>query len=240
MTVTNLLSNTANGGLIVAVDGPSGAGKSTVCRAVAQHFAAKYLDTGAMYRVATLHVLGAGVDPADAAAVAAATENLPLVVNDDPHSQSVLLAGEDVAKEIRGTSVTAHVSAVAAVPAVRKNLVQLQRDLVRQAKRCIVDGRDIGTHVLVDAPLKIFLTASAEVRAARRHEQNLAAGRDSDFATVLADVQRRDDLDSTRATDPLRPADDAIIIDTSEMSLQDVIDTIIGLVTESAERTQVS
>lgn len=228
------LSNMPDGGLLLAVDGPSGTGKSTTCRRLATELEAKYVDTGAMYRVATLAVLRAGVDPADSARVIEVTADLPLSVNDDPDSTEVLLAGEDVSAEIRGPEVTRNVSAVSAIPQVRDNLVALQRRLATQAHRAIVEGRDIGTVVLVDAPVKVFLTASAEVRARRRFDQDVAAGREADFDTVLADVERRDELDSNRATSPLRPAEDAIIVDTSELSFTQVLDTLMTLVEESA------
>lgn len=171
------VSNMPDGGLIVAVDGPSGTGKSTTCRRLAKQLDAKYVDTGAMYRVATLAVLRAGADPSDPAAVIAATRDLPLTVSDDPDSTEVLLGGEDVSREIRGPEVTRTVSAVSAIPEVRENLVALQRKLAADAHRAIVEGRDIGTVVLADAPVKVFLTASAQVRARRRFEQDLAAGR---------------------------------------------------------------
>lgn len=235
MSDLSSISNQPGGGLIVAVDGPSGAGKSTVCRAVAAQLGAKYLDTGAMYRVATLHVLREGIDPTDTAAVIAATASIPLSVNDDPVSREVLLGGEDVSKDIRSTEVNRAVSAVSAVPEVRENLVAKQRELSAQAHRCILDGRDIGTTVLPDAPVKVFLTASAEVRARRRFEQEQATAIDSDYETVLADVIRRDELDSNRAVSPLRPAEDAIILDTSELTLEQVIDTLITLIEKSAE-----
>ncbi|MBA4506189.1 (d)CMP kinase [Corynebacterium sanguinis] len=228
------LSNMPSGGLIVAVDGPSGTGKSTTCRRLAKELDAKYIDTGAMYRVATLAVLRAGVDPADAEAVIDATRELPLSVSDDPDSTEVLLGGEDVSGIIRGPEVTRNVSAVSAIPQVRENLVALQRKLAADAHRAIVEGRDIGTVVLVDAPVKAFMTASAEVRAKRRYDQDIAAGREADFETVLADVQRRDELDSTRATSPLVPAEDATIIDTSEMDRDDVLAALIALVERSA------
>ncbi|MEJ4090154.1 (d)CMP kinase [Corynebacterium sanguinis] len=228
------LSNMPSGGLIVAVDGPSGTGKSTTCRRLAKELDAKYIDTGAMYRVATLAVLRAGVDPADAEAVIDATRELPLSVSDDPDSTEVLLGGEDVSGIIRGPEVTRNVSAVSAIPQVRENLVALQRKLAADAHRAIVEGRDIGTVVLVDAPVKAFMTASAEVRAKRRYDQDIAAAREADFETVLADVQRRDELDSTRATSPLVPAEDATIIDTSEMDRDDVLAALIALVERSA------
>ncbi|GAA0204993.1 (d)CMP kinase [Corynebacterium riegelii] len=234
MDDSSLLSNAADGGLILAVDGPSGTGKSTTCRALAKRLDAKYVDTGAMYRVATLAVLRAGVDPQDTDAVIAATADLPLTVSDDPDSTEVLLGGEDVSGEIRGPEVTRNVSAVSAIPQVRENLVALQRKLARDAHRAIVEGRDIGTVVLVDAPAKAYLTASAQVRAKRRYDQDVAAGREADFDTVLADVQRRDELDSSRATSPLRPAEDAEIIDTSAMTLDEVLETLIQLIERSA------
>jgi len=226
-------SNMPDGGLILAVDGPSGTGKSTTCRALAKRLDAKYIDTGAMYRVATLAVLRAGVDPSDTEAVIEATRDLPLAVNDDPDSTEVLLGGENVAAEIRGREVTQNVSAVSAVPEVRENLVALQRRLAAQAHRAIVEGRDIGTVVLADAPVKAYLTASPEIRARRRYNQDRSAGREADFATVLADVIRRDELDSSRTTSPLRPAEDAHLIDTSEMTLDQVLETLINLVKES-------
>nr|VDG63698.1 Cytidylate kinase [Streptococcus thermophilus] len=229
------ISNMPNGGLILAVDGPSGTGKSTTCRTLAKQLDAKYVDTGAMYRVATLAVLRAGIDPADTDAVIEVTRDLPLEVSDDPDSTEVLLGGENVAREIREREVTQNVSAVSAIPEVRVNLVELQRKLAHDAHRAIVEGRDIGTVVLVDAPAKAFLTASPEVRATRRYNQDTAAGRDVDYDTVLADVIRRDELDSSRATSPLRPAEDAAVIDTSEMSKGDVLDSLIGLIERSAQ-----
>lgn len=232
--MADTLSNIENGGLIVAVDGPSGTGKSTMCRALAKRLDAKYVDTGAMYRVATLAVLRAGVNPADTAKVIEATADLALEVSDDPDSTEVLFAGEDVKAEIRGAEVTRHVSAVSAIPEVRVNLVELQRKLARESGRAIVEGRDIGTVVLPDAPAKVFMTASAEVRAKRRYDQDVAAGREADFDAVLADVQRRDEADSSRATSPLKPADDAVLVDTSEMTPDEVLAALTEVVERSA------
>ena len=222
--------STADEALLLAIDGPSGTGKSTVSRAVAEHLGAKYLDTGAMYRVATLWVLRRGIDPADEGAVVAATADLPLTISDDPRSTEVILDGEDVSGEIRGPEVTRNVSAVSAIPAVRENLVELQRRLAAEAGRCVVEGRDIGTVVLPDVPAKVFMTAAAEVRARRRYDQDIAAGREADYDTVLADVVRRDELDSSRKTSPLRPADDAVVLDTSDMDIEEVIDHILDVV----------
>ncbi|MDN6281593.1 MAG: bifunctional cytidylate kinase/GTPase Der [Corynebacterium sp.] len=230
------VENVPGGGFIVAIDGPSGTGKSTVSRRLAQIADAKYLDTGAMYRVATLHVLRNGIDPESedfADAVIAATADLPLVVNEDPTSTEVLLDGEDVSGEIRGADVTQHVSAVSAIPEVRENLVALQRSLALDAGRCVVEGRDIGTAVFSEAACKIYMTASAEIRARRRYDQDVSAGREVDFDAVLADVERRDAADSSRTVSPLRPANDANLIDTGDMDVDQVLDTIVGLVVES-------
>ncbi len=227
------LSNMPDGGLLVAVDGPSGTGKSSTCRALAGKLHAKYLDTGAMYRVATLATLQAGVDSADIPGVIAVTSHLPLEISDDPQSTAVLLGGEDVSEIIRGSEVTAAVSAVSAIPEVRKNLVELQRRVSAEAHRVIVEGRDIGTVVLADAPVKIYLTARPEVRAQRRHTQNIRAGVDSHFDDVLADVLRRDYADSSRATSPLKPAEDAILVDTSEMTQSQVVSHLLEIVRRS-------
>lgn len=218
---------------VVALDGPSGTGKTTVARKLAAELGAGYLDTGAMYRVVTLAVLDAGVDPHDADAVVALARSVRLDVSTDPASPGVRLDGTDVGEAIRTPRVDAAVSAVSAVPELRDLLVQRQRTLIEQAARdggVVVDGRDIGTVVAPDAPLKVFLTASPEVRAARRGAQDTAAGREADEATVLASVQRRDRLDSSRAASPLRPAEDAVEFDTSELS----IDQVLAALTELA------
>lgn len=228
------LSNAPGGGLLVAIDGPSGTGKSTTSRALAERLGAKYLDTGAMYRVATLFTLRSAIDPQDADAVVAATRDLPVEVSDDPASHDVLLAGENVADEIRGPEVTANVSAVAAIPEVRDNLVALQRELAHNTGRIVVEGRDIGTVVLPDAPAKVFLTASAQVRAKRRFDQDTRAGRDVAYEDVLADVKRRDRADSTRESSPLRAANDATVVDTSHLSPAEVLDRLVGIVADSA------
>ncbi|WP_313674359.1 (d)CMP kinase [Mycolicibacterium sp.] len=214
---------------VIAIDGPAGTGKSTVSRRLAQALGARYVDTGAMYRIVTLAMLRAGVDLDDPDAIAAATE-VPMSVGFDPQVEQTYLDGEDVSAQIRSDEVTRAVSAVAAVPAVRKHLVRLQRELAEGKDRVVLEGRDIGTVVLPDADVKIFLTASAETRATRRNDQNVAAGLPDDYETVLADVRRRDHLDSTRAVSPLRPADDAVIVDTSEMTQDQVIAHLRDLV----------
>jgi cytidylate kinase len=190
---------------------------------------AHYLDTGAMYRLVTLSILRAGVDLTDPEAIAAAAD-VPLSVGDDPNVDRAYLGGEDVSAEIRGDEVTRAVSAVSAVPRVRTRLVALQRELASGPGSVVVEGRDIGTVVLPDADVKIFLTASAETRARRRNDQNIAVGLADDYETVLADVRRRDHLDSTRAVSPLRPAEDAVIVDTSEMTEAEVVAHLLQLV----------
>ncbi|OBI78605.1 (d)CMP kinase [Mycobacterium sp. E740] len=220
--------------LVVAVDGPAGTGKSTVSRRLARELQARYLDTGAMYRMVTLAVLRAGVDLADADAVAATAAAAQLAVGYDPDEDRSYLDGQDVSMEIRGDAVTKAVSTVSAVPAVRARLVDVQRSLAAGEGSVVVEGRDIGTVVLPDADVKIYLTASAEERARRRNEQNKAAGLVDDYAAVLADVERRDHLDSTRAVSPLRPAEDAVVVDTSAMTQPQVIEYLKRLVRERA------
>lgn len=224
--------------LIVAMDGPSGTGKSSVSRRLAQHLGASYLDTGAMYRIATLYVLRKGVNLDDPAAIADATGTLPWSVGTDPTGEEIFLDGEDVREEIRGGEVTAAVSAVSAVAEVRQLLVDAQRRLAGGAERIVVEGRDIGTVVLPDADVKIYLTASAQARAERRNAQNIAEGRGDDFDGVLADVERRDHLDSTRAVSPLRPAEDSVLVDTSDIGIDDVIDRLLLVVSERTGAVQ--
>ncbi|HTY30061.1 (d)CMP kinase [Mycobacterium sp.] len=217
-------------GVVVAIDGPAGTGKSSVSKGLARALGARYLDTGAMYRTVTLAVLRAGVDPADAEAVAAIASQVQLSVSYDPDDDRCYLAGENVSVEIRGDEVTRAVSAVSSVPAVRARLVALQRSMARGPGSVVVEGRDIGTVVLPDAPVKIFLTASAETRAKRRNDQNVASGLPGDYEAVLADVRRRDHLDSTRPVSPLRAAPDAVVVDTSDMTEAQVIAHLLELV----------
>ncbi|MFT4043200.1 MAG: (d)CMP kinase [Gordonia sp. (in: high G+C Gram-positive bacteria)] len=214
----------------MAIDGPAGTGKSSVSRLLAERVGAHYLDTGAMYRAATLAVLRSGSDVEDADAVASTVADADIELRRAPDGGSyVYLDGADVSELIRTDAVTNAVSAVSAVSAVRTRMVALQR---HNAERdfVVVEGRDIGTVVFPDAPVKIFLTASPEARAHRRHLQNVAAGRDSDVVAVLDSVNRRDHFDSTRAVSPLRPADDAVIVDTSDLTLDQVLDELVGLV----------
>jgi cytidylate kinase len=210
---------------VVAVDGPSGSGKSTVSRRLAKALDAEYLDTGAMYRAVTWAVLRAGVDLADPDAVAKIASEVRLVSGTDPDNPHIRADGVAVDRPIRGPKVTATVSAVAAVPAVRRLLVAKQREIIAAADRIVVEGRDIGQVVAPDADLKVFLTASAAERARRRSEQDA-----TDQAATAADLARRDRLDSTRTTDPLQRAADAVELDTTTLGIDAVVDRLRELV----------
>ena len=212
----------------VALDGPSGTGKSSVARAVASRLGAAYLDTGAMYRAATVAVLDAGVDPEDAEAVAAAVAAARIEVGTHAHTEVVEVDGVDVAVRIRGAEVTRAVSAVSAVPSVRRRLVDQQRALVSAADAVVVEGRDIGTVVLPDATLKVYLTAAPEARAERRAAQ-LGLSTPEEVADLAADLRRRDEFDSSRADSPLRPAEDAVVVDSTHLDREGVVDRVVEL-----------
>jgi CMP/dCMP kinase len=217
--------NVRNGRCVVAVDGPSGSGKSTVSRRLATALDARYLDTGAMYRAVTWAVLRSGVEPTDADGVGKVASEMLLEIGTDPTVPHVLADGVDVSVDIRGPEVTGHVSAVAAVPAVRQLLVARQRDLIAAAQRIVVEGRDIGTVVAPDADLKVYLTASADARARRRSAEDA-----SDVDSTAADLLRRDRFDSTRAVDPLQQAADAVVLDTTGMGIDEVVEHLRALV----------
>ncbi|MCZ4536232.1 MULTISPECIES: (d)CMP kinase [Gordonia] len=214
---------------VVAIDGPAGTGKSSVSKLLAAEVGASYLDTGAMYRAVTLAVLDAGVALDDPAGIARVVADVAIELVPDGDGAKVFLDGRDVSGPIRTDHVTSAVSAVSAVPEVRTKLVALQQQNA-QGRFVVVEGRDIGTVVFPDADVKIFLTATPEARAERRHKQNLAGGRDSDYDAVLASVNRRDHLDSTRKVSPLRAADDATVVDTSDKTLDEVLAELSDLV----------
>jgi len=217
--------------LVIAVDGPSGSGKSTTARGVAERLGLRYLDTGAMYRAATWAMLERGIDVDDPDAVATATSSVRFDVGTDPRRPAISADGVDVAGPIRGPAVTAAVSAVSAVAAVRRQLVALQRELIGDGG-IVVEGRDIGAVVAPDADLKVFLTAESAQRAARRHAET--GGAADQVGATEADLARRDTLDSTRAASPLTQAADAVVVDTTELGLEDVIDHIVAMVKELA------
>lgn len=203
----------------IAIDGPSGAGKSTVAKMLAQSLGFIYIDTGAMYRALALYFTRKGIGPGDAAAV---SEGLAGVKIDFTPEGCTLLNGEDVSGAIRVHAVSKAASDFSALPAVRAYLVAAQQEMAEKAG-CVLDGRDIGTHVLPHAPYKFFLTADARVRANRRYKELLARGEEADEEKVLADILQRDHNDATRACAPLRQAEDAVLIDSSCLSQQEVL-----------------
>ena len=216
---------------VVAVDGPSGSGKSTVSRRLAVALGARYLDTGAMYRAATWAVLRDGVDLDDQDSVAKVVGSITLRVGTDPTAPTIQVDDTDVAAPIRGEAVTAAVSAVAAVGAVRTLLVDQQRRLIAAAGRIVVEGRDIGRVGAPDEDLKIFLTASAAERARRRSTENAA-----ELTATAADLERRDRFDSTRAVDPLRQSDDATVVDTTGLTIDEVVTHLVDLTTTAVSQ----
>jgi cytidylate kinase len=221
--------------VIVAIDGPAGAGKSTVSRAVARRLGMGYLDTGAMYRAVTLAALRRGIRPDDGPALAALAASLPirLVAGDD--GLRVMVGPEDVSEAIRAQPVTEAVSEVAAHPEVRAALVATQRKLLARGD-WVADGRDIGTTVCPDADVKIFLTASPEVRARRRRGDLAALGVELTVDQVQAEIARRDLRDSTRAASPLRRAPDAVEVDTTAMSVEEVVERVADVILSARER----
>jgi cytidylate kinase len=206
--------------LVIAIDGPAGSGKSTVAKAVAIRLGLDYLDTGAMYRSVAFAALRGGVDPEDAEVVGNLARNIELEV--DP-TGPVVVDGVDATIEIRGPEVTRAVSIVAANPTVRTEMRARQRQWVAKRGGGVMEGRDIGTVVFPDAKLKVYLDASPEVRAARRSKEVS----DLSYETVATDLARRDALDQNRTHDPLRTADDAVVIDTSDLSVDQIVDAIM-------------
>lgn len=215
--------------MIVAIDGPAGAGKSTVARAVARRLGVAYLDTGAMYRALTWLAQERGVAPGDADALAGLARDNPIGIEPTDDGDRVRIAGRDVTHEIRAPHVAGDVSEVSAHPAVRDEVVAAQRALLARGS-WVSDGRDVGSVVCPDADLKIFLTASLPERARRRRADLAARGIELEEAQVLDDVRRRDRADSTRAASPLRIAQGAVVIDSSEMDADEVADFIVRLV----------
>lgn len=203
---------------VVAIDGPSGSGKSTVARRLAQRLGAAYLDTGAMYRAVTWRVLREDVDLADPQAIAKVADHVRLESGTDPAQPRIWADGVAVDGPIRGPEVTAAVSVVAAVPAVRRLLVDQQRQIIDATGRIVVEGRDIGSVVAPQAELKVFLTASADERARRRSTQDA-----TDAGATAAALARRDELDATRSADPLRQVADAVVLDTTTMDIDAVV-----------------
>lgn len=204
----------------VAIDGPSGAGKSSMARRLAADLGYTYVDTGAMYRAIGLYARRAGVDTKDAGAVGALLPRIKLDIRLENGAQHILLNGEDVTEAVRAEDIGMAASDVSAHPAVRAFLLDTQRNLAA-SRDVLMDGRDIGTVVLPDATVKIYLTASADARAHRRLAELLEKGKQTDYETVLADIEQRDYQDTHRAVAPLRQAEDAILVDTSDIGIEE-------------------
>ena len=214
----------------VAIDGPSGAGKSTIAKTVASELGFVYIDTGAMYRTAALACLRQGIDiKANPQKSIEVVNNISIDIEYIDGTQRIFLNGEDVSDQIRTPQVSMGASDVSAIGAVREKLVAFQRTLAG-TKNVIMDGRDIGTHVLPDADVKIFLTASPEIRAERRHKELLEKGIDTSLEQVFLDIKDRDRQDQTRAASPLRRADDAIEVDTSELTFSQSVACVLDLI----------
>lgn len=216
----------------VAIDGPSGAGKSTLAKAAAAALGICYVDTGAIYRTIGYGVYCRGIDPSDAAAVAAVLPDMQLEMRyDQAGLQRMMLAGEDVTDQIRLPEMSRYASTVSAIPAVRDFLLELQREQARRHS-VIMDGRDIGTVVLPGADVKIFLTASPEDRARRRFDELRKRGQEADYDTVLRDIILRDEHDTRRSAAPLRQAEDALLVDTTGNSLDESLDVLLETIKE--------
>lgn len=215
----------------IAIDGPAGAGKSTIARQLAAGLGYIYVDTGALYRAVGVNAVRKGADTKDVQQVTATLGSADVSLRFVEGEQRVFLGDEDVSLAIRTPEASMAASNVSAIPAVREFLFDLQRDIAAK-NNCIMDGRDIGTVVLPNAQVKIFLTASAEVRAKRRYDELLAKGMQADYKQVLDEMVQRDYQDSHRAIAPLKQADDAVLVDTSDMNLEQVLNTLNKIVKE--------
>jgi cytidylate kinase len=211
----------------IAIDGPSGAGKSTLAKSVAKALGIYYLDTGAMYRAVAYAAIKQGVDISNPHEVAELTAKVDLVTEYENGEQKVLLSGEDVMPYIRTPEISRAASDISAYPCVRLKLVEMQREVAKKYD-VVLDGRDIGTYVLPDAKYKFFLTADIEERAKRRYLENKNKGIDKEYAEVLSEMEQRDKNDSTRSLAPLKKADDAVLIDTTNMSAREVLDAVLS------------
>ena len=213
----------------IAIDGPVGAGKSSIADQVAQRLNILHLDTGAMYRAFGLYALRSGTDLAIEAALSALAEDVDVQVKYENGAQRTLLFGEDVSELIRTGEVSAAASAVSKWPAVRRRMVRAQQEMARTADM-LIDGRDIGTVVLWDSPCKIFLTAAAEERARRRYLQQMEKGDTTPYEQVLRELNARDEQDMNRKTDPLRQAEDAVLVDSTNMTQEETVEAIVRIV----------
>ncbi|RYG73657.1 (d)CMP kinase [Lentibacillus lipolyticus] len=213
-------------GIAVAIDGPAAAGKSTIAKIVANELAYTYIDTGAMYRALTLKVLREKVDLEDNHAITELLAQTNMQLEQGENGQHVLMDGEDVTVAIRSERVTNHVSYVAKHPSVRKEMIQRQRELANK-RSVVMDGRDIGTHVIPDAEVKIFLQASVEERAKRRYDENMQKGFTTDFEKLKEEIKQRDRIDSKREVAPLIKADDAVEVNTTNLTINQVAASVL-------------
>lgn len=219
----------------VAIDGPAGAGKSTVAKLIAQKLDIIYLDTGAMYRAIAFKYLNTNIDLDDKITMAKLLENTDLQIVFEHSAQKVILDGVDISDKIRTTEVSNTASRIATLPEVREKLVEIQRDIARESS-VVMDGRDIGTHVLPNADVKIFLTASLKERANRRYAEYKVRDEHKTLDDVIAEIESRDRCDSIRDFAPLRMAEDAIRVDTTGKIIEQVVDIIIGIIDNKVSR----
>lgn len=222
-------------GFNIAIDGPAGAGKSTIARGAARELNFIYVDTGAMYRAMGLYMLEHQIEQTDEAAVGAACAQIQVSISYQDGEQQVFLNGENVSGQIRREEVSNITSVISAYPAVRAKLLQLQRELAKQAD-VIMDGRDIGTCVLPDAPLKIYLTASVETRAKRRFDELTAKGISCDLTEICRDIAARDERDMQREIAPLKQANDAVFLDSSAMNISQVTEAVVSYARERMQK----
>ena len=218
--------------MIIAIDGPSGAGKSTLGRMIARALGYLYIDTGAMYRAAALAVIESGADMSNSEAVAEVVARAKIDLEGGPDSLRVMLNGRDVSGEIRTEEVSHASSVISIIPEVRRTLVRCQREMGERASGVVLDGRDVGTVVFPRADVKFFLTAAPESRAARRFEEDRLKASNATFEETLADINTRDRRDSTRDDSPLRIAEDAVVIDSSELSIEEVFERMMKTIRE--------
>ena len=212
--------------LVVAIDGPAAAGKSTVAKMVAKKIGATYIDTGAMYRAVTYFALSPNIDPKDESAVVSLLPKLNLDIKED---ERIFLNGTDVTKQIRSIEVNDNVSYVASYKDIRLALVDIQRKM-SESISVVMDGRDIGTYVLPNADIKIFQVASVGTRALRRYKENISKGIQCELEDIEIGLKKRDHIDSTRTFAPLKPADDSIVLDTSNLSIEEAVDAVIEII----------
>jgi len=221
-------------GLIIAIDGPAASGKSTTAQLLAKKLGYLYIDTGAMYRACALKAKKMGIDINDEESIRNLLDFIDIQIENDNSKNRILLDGEDVSEDIRADDISSLASAISAIPAVRYKMVELQRKMGEKGS-VILDGRDIGTFVFPDAEVKFFLTASPEIRAKRRWLELQQKGIDKNFSEVLADLVKRDNNDSQRALAPLKKAEDAIEIDTSNMTIEEQTETLYKIILSKLE-----